>query len=471
NDILDFSKIEAGRLELESIDFDLADTLERALDLHAEAAARKGLELVARFGPDVPRHVRGDPVRVRQVVLNLVGNAIKFTTQGEVVLETSIDQSWPDRTLVRFAVRDTGIGIPDWIQEKLFQPFVQADSSTTRRFGGTGLGLVICKRLVELMDGRIGVESTPGKGSTFWFTAELKHARHPIDPVVRLPKLQGHRVLIVDDNATNRTLLSHLCAGWQLESVAVDSVTSAIEELQRAAEAGTPFELVITDHHMPGRDGLDLAATIMTDQGLPQPALVLLTSRGERLPQPVLDEYRFAACELKPIHTKSLHETLARVLASLPPSAATPPSATDETPASTPHPAEILIAEDNPVNQKVTLLQLRNLGYTADVVANGVEVIAALQRKTYALILMDAQMPEMDGAEATRRIRSAQAAGEPGFQSPITIVAMTANAMSGDREACLSAGMDDYLAKPVKPADLRAMLSRYLPNRTCAPVA
>ena len=462
NDILDFSKIEAGRLELETIDFDLGEVLERSLDLHAEAATRKELELVMELAPDVPRHLRGDPVRLRQIVLNLVGNAIKFTARGEVVLKVTLDQSWPDRVRLRFAVRDTGIGIPPWVQEKLFQPFVQADSSTTRRFGGTGLGLVICKRLTELMDGTIGVTSEVEKGSTFWFTIELKHARNPIPTIVPLPTLQGHHALIVDDNATNRSLLAHLCTAWNLRHRAVHSVEAALYELRRALRAGAPFDLVITDHHMPERDGLDLARAINHEPELRAPALVLLTSRGERLPQAELDRHGFAACELKPLHARALHATLARVLATSRPA---PPCVASPDPHSASPFAKhaiILIAEDNPVNQKVTLLQLRNLGYAADVVANGLEVLAALRHKPYALILMDAQMPEMDGVEATRRIRAAQAAGEPGFQSPIAIVAMTANAMSGDREACLAAGMDNYLAKPVKPADLDAMLKRYL---------
>ncbi len=462
NDILDFSKIEAGRLELEMIDFDLTEALELALDLHAEAAARKGLELVMNLDPSVPRYVRGDPGRLRQIVLNLIGNAIKFTSEGEVVLAAGVERVWPDRLSLRFSISDTGIGIPEWVQEKLFQPFVQADSSTTRRFGGTGLGLVICKRIAELMDGSIGVISAHGKGSTFWFTAELKNAVNPLTAVaLPLATLHSHHALIVDDNATNRTVLMHLCTAWELRHSSVDSVESAMRELRRAAAEGIPYDLVITDHHMPVHDGLDLARMINAETTMPRPALVLLTSRGERLPQTELDAYRFAACELKPIHARSLHSTLARALANArhrvvvaPPKSIANHAVRLE--------ATILIAEDNIVNQKVTLLQLRNLGYAADVVANGREAVAALRRKRYALVLMDAQMPEMDGVEATRHIRDAQAAGDPSVQPTLPIIAMTANAMSGDREICLAAGMDNYLAKPVKPDDLREMLERYL---------
>jgi signal transduction histidine kinase/response regulator of citrate/malate metabolism len=462
NDILDFSKIEAGRLELEAIDFDLPENLELALDLHAESASRKGLELIMDLDPAVPRFVRGDPGRLRQVLLNLVGNAIKFTATGEVVVKVTVDRSWPNRVLLRFAIKDTGIGIPDWVQDKLFHPFVQADSSTTRRFGGTGLGLVICKRLAELMEGTIGVESAPEKGSVFWFTAELQLAAAPgTIPVPPLSTLQGHRALIVDDNATNRAVIHHLCLSWQVEHTAVENVDDALVELRAAVDAGRPFDLVITDHHMPDRDGLDLAATINADPTFRHPTLVLLTSRGERLPQAKLDEYQFAACELKPVHAKSLHGTLARVLAKAAP-AARQRSGPGTAAGGQPREAIILIAEDNAVNQKVTLLQLRNLGYAADVVTNGREAIAALRRKRYALVLMDAQMPELDGVAATREIRAAQAAGDAAFPPGLRIIAMTANAMTGDREACIAAGMDDYLAKPVKPGDLRSMLTRYL---------
>ena len=463
NDILDFSKIEAGRLELESIDFNLVENLELALDLHAEAAGRKRLELVLNIDPAVPIYVRGDPGRLRQIILNLVSNAIKFTARGEVVLKVTLDHRWPDRFLLKFAITDTGMGIPSFVQEKLFQPFVQADSSTTRRFGGTGLGLVICKRLAELMDGKIGVISKPEHGSTFWFTAELRHAANPISKSFPpLQSLEAHHALIVDDNAANRTLLVHLCNAWKLRHRTADSAQAAIAELRRAATDGTPFDLVITDHHMPDRDGLHLALDIDSDPTIPRPILVLLTSRGERLPQAQLDRHRFAACELKPLHARSLHDTLGRVLANSRPPSALPLARVVKDELAPLNEARILIAEDNPVNQKVTLLQLRNLGYAADVVCNGREAILALQRRPYLLVLMDAQMPDIDGVEATRRIRQAQAEGNPSFPASIIIIAMTANAMTGDREICINAGMNDYLAKPVKSTDLRKMLDRYL---------
>ena len=470
NDILDFSKIEAGRLTLEAIDFNLAEHLGLALDLHADAAARKSLELVMQIDSAVPTCVRGDPVRLRQVILNLISNAIKFTFKGEVALRVRVASKSEKKTLVRFDVIDTGIGISPEGQAGLFQPFVQADVSTTRRFGGSGLGLAISKRLTELMGGEIGLESVDGKGSTFWFTAELEPPQEPIPTVTHAPTLlDAHHALIVDDNATNRKLLLHLCTSWRLRHRAVDGALAALDELRAAAKTGHPYDLVILDHHMPDIDGLGLASMIIADRTIPKPTLVLLTSRGERLQKPQLIMHGLAACEMKPLHPEKLRQTLMRIMASrstpggIP--GTIPPIPIGQTVSiSTNDQVPILIAEDNLVNQKVTLLQLRNLGYAADVVQNGREAVEAVQKNSYSLVLMDAQMPELDGIAATREIRAAQAAGRPGFPANLRIIAMTANAMAGDREICLDAGMDDYLAKPVKPAALRAILQRYIPR-------
>ncbi|MGH7956306.1 MAG: response regulator, partial [Opitutaceae bacterium] len=466
NDILDFSKIEAGRLMLESIDFNLAEHLELAFDLHADAAARKTIELVMQIDPAVPCGVRGDSVRLRQIILNLVSNAIKFTAEGEVVLRVTVTAQREDRTLLRFEVRDTGIGISPEVQSALFQPFVQADTSTTRRFGGTGLGLAICKKLAELMQGEIGVESAGGKGSIFWFTAEFEAPLEPVPPLLLTPSLLAdHHALIVDDNATNRKLITHLCTSWQLRHRAVDGASMALEELRAAAIAGDPFDLVILDHHMPDIDGLGLAALVMADAAIPPAKLVLLTSRGERLQKEQMAAHGLADCELKPLHPQRLRNTLSRVLASPATLSARSPGKPPIPPGQHPVAANgalpILIAEDNVVNQKVTLLQLRNLGYAAEIASNGREALEAVRTKSYALVLMDAQMPEMDGLAATRAIRAAQAAGEPGFPTELRIIAMTANAMAGDRERCLEAGMDDYLSKPVTPDALRAVLDRH----------
>jgi len=468
NDILDFSKIEAGRLVLETVDFDLAEHLELALDLNADAATRKGLELIMDIAPTVPARVRGDPVRLRQIVLNLIGNAVKFTLHGEVVLRVTLTDVQSGKNFLRFEVADTGIGIPAEVQEKLFEPFVQADSSTTRRFGGTGLGLAICKRLAELMYGEIGVTSDPGTGSTFWFTIVLETAQDPATPITLAPSLlEDHHALIVDDNATNLKLLDHLCARWRMRHACADDATTAMVTLRRAVAEGKPFDLVVLDHHMPQTDGLQLAEMIRADRSIPTPTLVLLTSRGERLPQAQMEAHGLAACELKPLHPDKLRGTLARVLAATRHvHGAALTSASEVKPMSINSPdARILVAEDNAVNQKVTLLQLRSLGYTADLVTNGREAMEAIRRKPYELVLMDAQMPELDGMEATRQIRAAQGAGNAQYPRMLRIVAMTANAMAGDREACLGAGMDDYLAKPVKPDALRDILARYLPPK------
>jgi CheY-like chemotaxis protein len=410
----------------------------------------------------VPCYVRGDPVRLRQVVLNLIGNAMKFTSSGEVVVRVTPVEAGEKSLRLRFEVTDTGIGIPALVQERLFQPFVQADSSTTRKFGGTGLGLAISKRLVELMHGTIGVTSAPGEGSSFWFTAQLAFAAElPPKETSGTRSLFNRRVLVVDDNATNLKLLSRMLTTWQMPHTTVESAEAALAALRGATE---PFGLVLLDRHMPKVNGLQLAAMIRAEGKFSDLPLVLLTTRGERMNTAEREAHGLAACEFKPVHPVKLRTALLRVLA-----ATRRAEKTGGTRPPLPMPRQklrdhppILVAEDNIVNQKVTLLQLRGLGYNADVVANGREVLAALRARHYALILMDAQMPEMDGIEATGRIRAAQAAKEPGFSEDLRIIAMTANAMTGDREACIAAGMDDYLSKPVKAADLDSMLTRYL---------
>jgi two-component system sensor histidine kinase/response regulator len=461
NDILDFSKIEAGQMTLESIDFNLAEQLRLPLELYADPAARKGLELILTIDPTVPENLCGDPLRLRQIVLNLLGNAVKFTTRGEVTVSVSAVTNQSDRAVLRFEIQDTGIGIPTEVQASLFRPFVQADSSTTRKYGGTGLGLAISRRLVELMHGRIGVNSEPGKGSNFWFTAELQKSTiiaFASEPTAS--PLAGRRILVVDDNATNRKLMDRLLQTWRAPHQTVESADAALVELRRAVALSVPYELVILDHHMPGTDGLQLAAAINVDDTLQHPALVLLTSRGERLSQEKMHAAGLAACELKPVHAGNLRTALGRVLGARRPASNSPVPPNRLNPLS--GEAIILAVEDNMVNQKVIRLMLAKLGHAVDIANNGHEAIAALHRKPYALVLMDEQMPVMDGFAATRFIRQAQASGMPGFPPVLRIIAMTANAMSGDREACLAAGMDGYLAKPVKTEALREMLARYL---------
>jgi len=469
NDILDFSKIEAGQMNLEIIDFNLGEQLQIPLDLQSDTASRKGIELILNIDPALPDHLCGDPLRLRQIVLNLLGNAVKFTTQGEVTLHVVPVSADADQVVTRFEIRDTGIGISPAVQASLFRPFVQADSSTTRKYGGTGLGLAICRRLVELMHGEIGVHSEAGKGSTFWFTAVLKKSSMvAVAPEPAPSPLAGRRVLVVDDNATNRKLMDRLLDIWGAPHVSVESAADALVEMRRAAAAEQAYELVVLDHHMPGTDGLQLAAEIIADQSLPSAALVLLTSRGERLTREQMRLTGLAACELKPVHPGKLRIALGRVLGARR-SVSTAPMIASTLPEILKGEAIILAVEDNLVNQKVIRLLLAKLGHAVDVVSNGQEALAALRARRYALVLMDEQMPVMDGFTATRFIRQAQANHEPGFDPNLRIIAMTANAMTGDREACLNAGMDDYMAKPVKPEVLRDMLTRYLPINSQAP--
>ncbi len=462
NDILDFSKIEAGHLELEHIDFHLAEHIQSAIDLQAPNASRKGIELIFDLDPALPPWMRGDPVRLRQVVLNLVGNAVKFTATGEVAVRAFAD-SVPGRLC--FEVSDTGIGIPEEVQGALFRPFVQADSTTTRRFGGTGLGLAICRRLATLMGGEIGVRSQVGAGSTFWFTAMVEPAAQAAsDSELPAVCLDQHRALVVDDNATNRKLMGRLLTLWQVPHTLVCSGREALAELRCAAAAGTPYDLGILDFQMPEMDGLTLAAAIKADAAMPPLALMLLTSIDSRIVKSTAAAHGLAAVETKPVHPDKLRATLVRALAvtaTASPLAPKTPSAS-KLPDLLPAGAAILVAEDNPVNQKVASLMLRQLGHHCDVVANGREAVEAVQRHPYRLVLMDAQMPEMDGLEATRRIRTGQLAGLPGFRPDLRIVALTANAMSTDRDVCLAAGMDDYITKPVQAAALRAVLVRWL---------
>ncbi|HEY0947355.1 MAG TPA: response regulator, partial [Opitutaceae bacterium] len=466
NDILDFSKVDGGHLDLEQADFDPGEQIRNAIELQADAAHRKGLELVLDIAPGVPPLVRGDSTRLRQIILNLVGNAIKFTERGSVVVNVTAATDSRDRPLLRIEVSDTGIGIPASVQGTLFEPFVQADTSTTRRFGGTGLGLAICKRLVELMDGTIGVESQPGSGATFWFTVRLDRAESQSPPSecgapasVLLPI---RRALIVDDDAASRKFLERLLGAWGVSRDTVASGEEALRALRAAAAAGSAYDLVLFDHQMPGMDGLKLAAAIRSDASLPPATLVILSSRGERPPPAALSLHDIAACEPKPVRPDSLRTTLASALApriDLPMTPITTGTLVEQS--ATPN-VSILVAEDNVVNQKVALMLLRKLGYSADVVSNGVDALGALRAKPYAVVLMDAHMPEMDGLEAARAIRAAQAAGDPAFPHSLQIIALTASAMPGDREACLAAGMDGYIAKPVVPQTLRDVLEYHL---------
>jgi signal transduction histidine kinase/DNA-binding response OmpR family regulator len=462
NDILDFSKIEAGKLTFEVVDFDLYALADDTLGLLAEKAERKGLELACFIQPEIPQWLRGDPGRLRQVLTNLLSNAVKFTEHGEVVLRVEKLSSTETHSRLKFTVCDTGIGISQAAQANLFQAFEQADHSTTRRFGGTGLGLAISRQLVSLMRGEVGIESEPGAGSTFWFTAELEHqtaeqAAKQVHESRQSGDLTGTRVLIVDDNETSRLLMMQQATAWRLHAQCVSGGKDALTELHRALAAGEPYELAILDLVMPDMDGLTLARSIKADPAISGTRLVMLTSWQRRLEPATLEGAGIQAYMVKPVKQSHFYDCLATAMArpSLvhvkvsPPPSTTPGVVSDRSSAA----IRILLAEDNPINQKVALGQLRKLGYTADVAANGREVLAAMVRQKYDLIFMDCQMPELDGFEAAREIRARR--------DDIYIVAMTANAMESDRRACIAAGMNDYLSKPAQVSDLQAALERW----------
>jgi len=460
NDILDFSKIEAGRLELEKHPFDLRGCVESVVELMASRAHEKGLDIACVLEAHTPSAINGDSTRLRQVLLNFVGNAVKFTEKGEVVVSVSAgpaeDGPGGEQEL-HFAVRDTGIGIPPERMDRLFQSFTQVDASTARKYGGTGLGLTISKRLVELMGGRVWVESQPGTGSTFHFTVRAvpTGSAPPVFLAGPIPELAGKRVLVVDDNRTNRQILELQTRSWGMEPVSAASGPEALELIR----AGEVFAVGILDMHMPEMDGLDLAEAIRQYHDARSLPLAMLTSLGFRDDDPRMAE--FAAFLTKPVKASQLYNTLAEMFA------------TDVAVAREPHgnaagpddghepllgerlPLRILLVEDNSTNQKLALLLLDKLGYRADVAGNGIEAIDAVERQDYDVVLMDVQMPEMDGLEATGRIRS-----HPSLLAQPRIVAMTANAMEGDRAACLAAGMDDYVSKPIALQELAAALTR-----------
>jgi two-component system sensor histidine kinase/response regulator len=476
NDILDFSKIAAGKLTLEQIDFDILEIAESTVELLADQAAKKSLEMALDVDPTVPRMLRGDPGRLRQVLTNLVANAIKFTPQGEVVLRIVPDAVCPSGRGIRFEVRDTGIGISPETRERLFQPFSQADSSTNRKYGGTGLGLAISMQLVQAMGGTMDIESELGKGSTFYFTIEFAAALSDLGAAPSRNSLNGLRVLIVDDNATNRKILDHQLSAWGVRSLAVQGGIEALEELRRAAST-QPYDLAILDCQMPKIDGLALARRIREDPTLANIRLLMMSSAGDRTDL-VQQSANFDAWLTKPARHTRLYETLVALAPLQSTNGSISPAEKLDTPKPQLHPplrqirlvhhkpitrpdqkVRVLVAEDNVVNQKVALLQLQKLGLMADAVGNGREALEALGRIRYPIVLMDCQMPEMDGYATTAEIRKREA----GQWHPI-IIAMTAHAMSGDREKCLESGMDDYIGKPVKMEELEEVLARWIPT-------
>ncbi len=467
NDILDFSKIEAGKLDLETIDFNLRSTVEGVADTMAQRAGDKGLEMACFIHYNLPVFLRGDPGRLRQVLVNLTGNAIKFTRHGEVVIHAESDSETATHVTVRFSVTDTGIGIPPERQEAVFDRFVQADGSTTRKYGGTGLGLAISKQLVEMMGGHIGAISTAGRGSTFWFTAVFEKQ---LDPPAGLPApstdLRDVHVLGVDDNSTNRFILTRMLENFGCRAVIASSGPEALQFMQAAVGHGDPFRLVLLDMQMPEMDGEQVAQAIKSDPALANTTLVMLTSMGHRGDGARLQTLGCAAYLLKPIKQKQLFDAMVMVLSqnqALAPRAKTSPLVTRHTLAEQKTDGrKILLAEDHAVNRKLALLILERAGHRVEAVENGRLAVEAVQRNHYDVILMDVQMPEMDGFEATRLIREHEGTGR---HTPI--IAMTAHAMQGDRQRCLQAGMDDYVSKPIQPQDLFAVLKHW----TSAPAA
>ncbi len=475
NDILDFSKIEAGKLDFEHIDFDLRVCVDETLELLAEKAGAKRLELLGIVFPDVPTALRGDPGRIRQVFLNLLGNAIKFTKFGEVTVQVLRLDELEDEVVLRCQVTDTGVGIPYEAQSKLFQAFTQADSSTTRKYGGTGLGLAISKQLVEQMNGEIGVDSVPGVGSQFWFTVRL--AKQPVDDhAAGIPtrKLEGLRVCCVDDHPTNRFLLAQYCSDWGMDAVVAGNPREALCLMQAATQRGKPFDLAILDMEMPEMDGKGLAATIHADSAIDPVRLVLLTSLGQRGEATKARAAGFVGYLLKPIRKEKLQSCLEMVMgiADVDSLEAVPPLITEYSQPVLPtmRSATILVADDHSVNQQLAMLMLERMGHRVDVVSNGQEAVDAVFRQPYDVVFMDCQMPEMDGYDATREIRRGEVSSKRGaFRGQqaetvrIPIIAMTANAMPGDREKCLAAGMDDYLSKPIKADEMAKTLMKWLP--------
>jgi len=459
NDILDFSKIEAGRLTLETVDFSLRQIVEEVLELLAEKATGKGLTLVAHVRREVPDAVRGDPSRVRQVLTNLLSNAIKFTEAGSVTVHVGLDRQTAAGLLLRCEVRDTGIGLSEEQCSRLFQPFSQADSSTTRKYGGTGLGLAICRQLCELMGGAIGIRSAPGAGSTVWFTVSLERGvEDPAGPLTPDPELAGARVLVVVDHPVECASLREQLQAWGLEPVVTGDSADAFVALRDAAREARPFQLALVAADLGETDGLEFTSAVAESEDLRATRVLVLAPLTQRNASGTAAAAGAAGVVTKPVRHQALHDLIRAALglevrtearAALlkgQPRGARPRSR-----------ARVLLAEDNPVNQKVAARMLEKLGHTVDVVGNGLEAIQAARRLPYDVILMDCQMPEMDGYTAAGEIRKLE-----GTVSHTPIIAMTANAMAGDRERCLEAGMDDYVAKPIRTEELFAALGRWI---------
>ena len=466
NDILDFSKIEAGRMEMENTRFDVRNVIEDVLEIAGESAHRKGLELVSLVAPEIPGFLLGDPGRLRQILSNLVSNAVKFTAAGEVLVRASLPSATPDGDgwMVRFDVEDTGAGLDSTRTDRLFEPFQQADGSTTRRFGGTGLGLAICKKLAVLMGGAIGVQSTPEQGSRFWVTLPFGSPEGDVALLQAFPQMAGTRVLVVDDNLNTQQQISQYVAQWGMQPATAGSAGEAIRALRTAAKAGEPFALAIIDTELPDAVDDDIVRRIEMDNAIDGTAIVLITPMARRATSSRGRIDLSTRRILKPVRRAQLYTNLAVSMGLLdPPSEVLRRAHADDSSGGDAHshhdPARgplVLVAEDHPVNQSVALRMLEKLGYEVDLVENGAEALQAVKGTEYAAILMDCHMPEMDGYEATRQIRDWE-----GLRQRVPIIALTASAMRGDRERCIAAGMNDYITKPVHPDDMAGALQRW----------
>jgi two-component system sensor histidine kinase/response regulator len=465
NDILDFSKIEAGKIDLEEVDFDLRECLEATLKTLAVRADEKKLELLCEIAPEVPEVVEGDSSRLRQVVTNLIGNALKFTDKGEVSLKVQREGEDGDHRLLHFVVSDTGIGIPANKQQVIFDAFSQADTSTTRKYGGTGLGLTITSRLVSMMGGKLWVESQVGRGSQFHFTVRFKsaHTQAHLNTIIPHENLRGVRVLVVDDNETNRRILQGMLRHWEMKVTCVMSGSAALTELATKWKSTEPYSLIITDVHMPEMDGFALVEQIRERPGLSAAVIMMLSSARHRGDSERYKDLGVAAFLTKPVRQSELRAAVARILGAA--DAKNGPSLVAQLPGATethqapraPRAMRILVTEDNLVNQRLATRLLEKRGHSVVVAGNGREALMALEKESFDLVLMDIQMPEMDGMEATAKIREKEklAGGH------LPVVALTAHAMKGDQEICLAAGMDDYLTKPIRPQELDKLLGKY----------
>jgi signal transduction histidine kinase/CheY-like chemotaxis protein len=466
NDILDFSKIEAGKLDLETLDFDLQSVLGDFSATLAVRANEKGLELFCSADPAVPTLLRGDPGRLRQILTNLVGNAVKFTQKGEVVVGVTLEEEHAAECQLRFSVRDTGIGIPQDKIGMLFTKFSQVDASTTRRFGGTGLGLAISKQLAAMMGGTVGVKSEENRGSEFWFTVRLAKQKEGTRGVELLPAgLRGVRVLVVDDSATSREILTVRMNSWGMRCAEAEDGRGALQALRRALEENDPFQVTLVDMEMPGMDGEALGRAIKADHRIEGTRMVLLAALGIRGDGRRFEKIGFAASVVKPIRERDLMDVLTQVVRSgkePTPKRAVPGYTAGDTNRFAGRGTRILLADDNIINQKVAVGLLKKFGLRVDAVADGAEAVKALESLPYDLVFMDVQMPVMDGVEATRQIRDPRSKV---LNSAIPVIAMTAHAMQGDREWCLDMGMNDYVAKPVSPAALAEVVARWLPKK------